>query len=89
MEVEKQTYQDGPEEREGLLWNDRAMTAKMRLGERVRRGFLPMRRVQLPIFPYSISHQAAIDFAVEFWPKKFRCLKDKSRTVPFRPPGVL
>ena len=86
-QVEKEEEADDPEEHEGLLEMMGVTTARVGLGEPVQRGFIPRRHVRPHATPDSISHRAAIDFAVKFQQETSGRSKDKSRTVPFGPPG--
>ena len=62
----KQTYQDDPEEHEGLLEDDQGHDSEDEVG-RPGPARLPAHDVRPTlIFPGSISHPAAIYFAVEF-----------------------
>ena len=81
----KQTYEDDPEEHKGMMG---VTTARVVLGKPVRRGFIPKRHVRPPASPDSVSHRAAINFVVKFQQEASGQSKDKSRTVPFGPPGV-
>ena len=78
-EKKRQTYQDDPEEHEGLLGEDQEHDNEDEVG----RGVLPRRRVQLHILSHSISYQAEVDFAVGFWQKECGRLKRqvRNRTV--------
>ena len=85
----KQTYQDDPEEHEGLLADDQGGDSEGEV-ERPGPARLPAHEVRSTPCYLTLSHiQQRSTSRSSSSRKHAGGSKDKSRTVPFRPPGVL